>query len=332
MIGRREFITLLGAAAVWPLTAQAQQSERMRRIGVLMNTAESDAVGQAQLAAFRQRLQELGWTEGRNVRIDVRWGAADVVRIRGHAAELVGLSPDVLLAYVSAQLTALARETRAIPIVFIGVSDPVGAGFVASFARPGGNITGFTTYEPGLGGKWLATLKEIAPATVRAALMVNPDITFLQGRTYDPAFESAAAALSVEPVTAHVRNTGDIEAALDSLGQRPGGGLIVVPESFTSTHRELIVRLAAQHRVPAMYPYRQFPASGGLISYGQTIRKDRPASWRSCRACSNWGGPSVQTYGSTHAGGQAMPSAFANTRRNCSRLPQTSSLPTAARK
>ena len=232
------------------------------------DTAESNAVGQAQLAAFRQRLQELGWTEGRNVRIDVRWGAGDVVRIRGHAAELVGLSPDVLLAYVSAQLTALARETRAIPIVFIGASDPVGAGFVASFARPGGNITGFTTYEPSLGGKWLATLKEVAPATVRAALMVNPDITFLQGRLYDPAFESAAAALSVEPVTAHVRSTGDIEAALDSLGQRPGGGLIVVPESFTSTHRELIVRLAAQHRVPAMYPNRQFPASGGLISYG----------------------------------------------------------------
>jgi putative ABC transport system substrate-binding protein len=180
----------------------------------------------------------------------------------------VGLSPDVLLAYASAQLTALARETRAIPIVFIGASDPVGAGFVASFARPGGNITGFTTYEPSLGGKWLATLKEIAPATVRAALMVNPDITFLQGRTYVPAFESAAAALSVEPVTAHVRSTGDIEAALDSLGQRPGGGLIVVPESFTSTHRELIVRLAAQHRVPAMYPYRQFSESGGLISYG----------------------------------------------------------------
>ena len=233
-----------------------------------MNTAESNAAGQAQLAAFRQRLQELGWTEDRNVRIDVRWGAGDVVRIRGHAAELVGLSPDVLLAYTSAPLTALARETGAIPIVFIGASDPVGAGFVASFARPGGNITGFTTYEPSLGGKWLATLKEIAPATVRAALMVNPDITFLQGRLYDPAFESAAAALSVEPVTAHVRSTGDIEAALDSLGQRPGGGLIVVPEFFTSTHRELIVRLAAQYRVPAMYPYRQFPASGGLISYG----------------------------------------------------------------
>jgi putative ABC transport system substrate-binding protein len=260
-VKRRTFITVLGGVAAWPLAARAQQPERMRRVGVVMNTAESNAVGQAQLAAFRQRLQELGWTEGRNVRIDVRWGA-------GNAAELVGLSPDVLLAYASAQLTALARETRAIPIVFIGASDPVGAGFVASFARPGGNITGFTTYEPSLGGKWLATLKEIAPATVRAALMVNPDITFLQGRTYVPAFESAAAALSVEPVTAHVRSTGDIEAALDSLGQRPGGGLIVVPESFTSTHRELIVRLAAQHRVPAMYPYRQFPESGGLMSYG----------------------------------------------------------------
>ena len=175
-----------------------------------------------------------------------------------------GTSP-VLRGRAAISPASRLRETRAIPIVFIGASDPVGAGFIASFARPGGNITGFTTYEPSL-GKWLATLKEIAPATVRAALMVNPDITFLQGRTYVPAFESAAAAISVEPVTAHVRSTGDIEAALDSLGQRPGGGLIVVPESFTSTHRELIVRLAAQHRVPAMY--RQFPASGGVISYG----------------------------------------------------------------
>ena len=189
----------------------------------------------------------------------------------------MGLSPDVLLAYANAQLAALARETRAVPIVFIGVSDPVGAGYVASFARPGGNITGFTLFEPSLGGKWLATLKEIAPATVRAAVMANPDTAILQGRLFVPAFESAATALSVEAITAHVRSTGDIEAALESLGQRPGGGLIVVPESFTSTHRELIVRLAAQHRVPAMYPCRQFPASGGLMSYGpdyvDTIRR-----------------------------------------------------------
>ena len=169
-----------------------------------------------------------------------------------------GTSP-VLRGRAAISPASRLRETRAIPIVFIGASDPVGAGFIASFARPGGNITGFTTYEPSLGGKWLATLKEIAPATVRAALMVNPDITFLQGRTYVPAFESAAAALSVEPVTAHVRSTGDIEAALDSLGQRPGGGLIVVPKSFTSTHRELIVRLAVQHRVPAMYPLPPIP-------------------------------------------------------------------------
>lgn len=275
---RRDFIALAGGTAVsWPLLARAQQSERMRRIGVLMHIAESNAEGQALLAAFRQRLQELGWTERRNVRIDARWGGGDVARIRDHAAELVGLSPDVLLAYASAQLAALARETRAVPIVFIGASDPVGAGFVASFARPGGNITGFTLYEPALGGKWLATLKEIAPATVRAALMANPDTAILQGRLFVPAFEAAAAALSVEAVTADVRSTGDIEAALDSLGQRPGGGLIVVPESFTSTHLELIVRLAAQHRVPAMYPRRQFPASGGLISYGpdnvDTIRR-----------------------------------------------------------
>ncbi len=275
---RREFVSFLGGAAVsWPLLARAQQPERMRRVGVLMNIAESDAEGPAQIAAFRQRLQGLGWTEGRNVRIDVRWGGGDVARIRGHAAELVGLSPDVLLAIANAQLAALARETRAVPIVFVGVSDPVGAGHVASFARPGGNITGFTLFEPSLGGKWLATLKEIAPATVRAAVMANPDTAILQGRLFVPAFESAATALSVEAITAHVRSTGDIEAALESLGQRPGGGLIVVPESFTSTHRELIVRLAARHRVPAMYPRRQFPASGGLMSYGpdyvDTIRR-----------------------------------------------------------
>ena len=275
---RREFIKLLGGAAAWPFAARAQQaSERTRRLGVLMYTAESNADGQERLAAFRQRLQELGWTEGRNLRIDVRWGGGDVVRIRDHAAELVGFAPDVLLAYASAPLAALARETRTVPIVFIGVSDPVGAGHVASFARPGGNITGFTLFEPSLGGKWLATLKEIAPATVRAALMANPDTAILQGRLYVPAFELAAAALFIEAITAHVRSAGEVEAAIAWLGQRPGSGLIVVPELFTSTHRELIVRLAAQHRVPAMYPFREYPGIGGLVSYGPdsvaTIRR-----------------------------------------------------------
>jgi putative ABC transport system substrate-binding protein len=268
---RREFLTILaGTAAIapWATAVPAQHADRVRRVGVLMNTAEGNPEGQARIEAFRERLRELGWSEGRNLRLDIRWGGGDVARAKGHAQELVAHSPDVLLAYASAQLAAASRATRTTPTVFIGVSDPVSPGYVASFARPGGNITGFTLFEPTLGGKWLATLKEIAPATARAAMMANPDTALLGGRLFASAFQSGAAALGVKSVTADVRSVNDIEAAIAALGRPPNGGLIVVPESFTSTNRELIVRLAATYRVPAMYPFRQYPMSGGLMSYG----------------------------------------------------------------
>ena len=253
----------------------ARAQERMRRVGVLMNTAESNPEGQARFVALRQRLQDLGWRQDHDIRIDVRWGGGDVARIRDHAEALVGLSPDVLLAYAGAQLAALSRATRSIPIVFIGVSDPVTPGYVASFARPGGHITGFTLYEASLGSKWLATLKEIAPAIARAALMANPDTALLGGRHFTRAFEISASGLAVEPIAADIRSVGDIEAAMAELG-RSGGGVIVVPESFTSTHRELIVRLAAEHRVPAMYPLRQFTTDGGLMLRARQHRYDPP--------------------------------------------------------
>jgi putative tryptophan/tyrosine transport system substrate-binding protein len=281
IIGRREFISLLGGAAAtsiaWPLAARAQQPAGIRRIGALMDTAEDNPEGQARIAAFRQGLQELGWTQGRNIRIDLRWGGGDIERTRAYAAELVGLKPDVIFAYAAAQLAPLSRETRTIPIIFVGASAPVEDGYVASFAHPGGNITGFTQYEPSMAGKWLAALKEIAPAIARVALLVNPDTAPLRGTFYARAFEAAAATLAVEPITAFVHSASEIEAAMAALARQPDSGLIVAPETFTTTNRELIVALAARHRVPATYGLRQFPVSGGLLSYGpdtvDTVRR-----------------------------------------------------------
>jgi ABC-type uncharacterized transport system substrate-binding protein len=275
---RRDFITLLGgAAAAWPLAARAQQGDGMRRIAALMDTAENNSEGQARIAAFRQGLQQLGWTEGRNIRLDLRWGGGDVERTRTHAAELVGLRPDVIFAYAVAQLAPLARETRTIPIVFVGASAPVADGFVATFARPGGNITGFTQYEPSMVGKWLGALKEIAPAVARVAIVVNPETAPMRGTFYLREFESAAAALGVEPITRFVHSANDIEAAVTALGQAPNSGLIVAPETFTTANRELFIALAERNRVPAIYALRQFPATGGLMSYGpdtvDTVRR-----------------------------------------------------------
>jgi len=203
---RREFILALGGAAPWPLAARAQQTDRVRRLGVVTDTAESNPEGQARIAALRQRLHELGWTEGRNLQVDYRWSGGDVERARAYATEIVALGPDVIFALANAQLAPLSQETRTIPIVFVGVSDPVGPGYVASFARPGGNITGFTLYEPSMGGKWVETLKEIAPALTRLALMANPDTAIRGGTYYTPAFKSAAATFVVEAVTTPVRS------------------------------------------------------------------------------------------------------------------------------
>jgi putative tryptophan/tyrosine transport system substrate-binding protein len=266
---RRAFVTLVVSAAVpWPLVVHAQQPERVRRIGALLPFTADDNEGKAIAAALRQGLQELGWTDGRNIRIEHRWGGRNVERTRAYAAELVGLSPDLIFAFFNAQLAPLSRETRTIPIVFVGASDPVGAGYVESLARPGGNITGFTLYEPSFVGKWLGVLKETAPAVTRVAIMVNPDTAILRGTFYLRAFETAAAMFKVEPMTAKVHSTSDIETAIMVLGQQPHSGLIVAPDTFTLTHTELIVALAAQHRVPAVYGFGRSAAIGGLVSYG----------------------------------------------------------------
>jgi putative tryptophan/tyrosine transport system substrate-binding protein len=275
---RRGFIALIGSAAVaWPLMTRAQQRDGMRRVAVLMDTADNNSDGQARIAALRQTLQQLGWTEGRNIRIDLRWGGGDVERTRGFAAELVRLSPDVIFAYATAQLAPLSRETRTIPIVFCGASAPVTDGFIASFAHPGGNITGFTQYEPSMVGSWLGTLKEIAPAIGQVAIVVNPETAPSGGTFYLREFENAAANLGVKPITNFVHSEADVEAAITALGQTPNSGLIVAPETFTTTHRNLFIALAERNRVPAIYALRQFPETGGLMSYGpdtvDTVRR-----------------------------------------------------------
>jgi putative ABC transport system substrate-binding protein len=275
---RRDFIALTGCAAVaWPRTTRAQQPDRMRRIAALMDTDDNNSDGQARVAALRQTLQQFGWTEGRNIRIDLRWGGGDVERTRGFASELVHLSPDVIFAYAKAQLAPLSRETRTIPIVFCGASAPVTDGFIASFAHPGGNITGFTQYEPSMVGSWLGTLKEIAPATGQVAIVVNPETAPLSGTFYLREFENAAATLGVKPITNFVHNEADVEAAIAALGQAPNSGLIVAPETFTTAHRKLFIALAEKNRVPAIYALRQFPETGGLMSYGpdtvDTVRR-----------------------------------------------------------
>jgi putative ABC transport system substrate-binding protein len=266
---RREFITLFGgAAAAWSMPTYAQQPDRVRRIGVLMPYNADDPLGRELASALRQGLVDQGWVEGRNLEINYRWIGEDVSRRSGYAAELVAASPNVLFACYLAQLAPLALETRTIPIVFVGVSDPVGSGYVESFARPGGNITGFTLYEASMAGKWLEVLKTLAPAVTRVAFMINPETAVLRGTFYLRAFETAAAALALEPVTSNVHNAGDVESVIADLGQRPGGGLVVAPETFSELHREFIVTLVARHRVPTIYGTRQFAMSGGLVSYG----------------------------------------------------------------
>ena len=263
---RREFVSLLGgAAAVWPLVAQAQQAER--RIGLLMGYAESDPEAQARVAAFRVGLQKLGWVEGRNIRIDTRWAALDAEAMQRFAKELVGLQPDVILAHTTPATLAVQQETRAIPIVFVQVSDPVGSGFVASFPRPGGNVTGFTTVEPTMGGKWLEVLKEIAPRVARVASLFNP-ATAPYSEHYLNSFKAAAASFGVEAIVAPVHDATTLESVITAQAREPNGGLIVMPDIFTTGHRSEITLLAARYRLPAVYPFRFFAELGGLLSYG----------------------------------------------------------------
>ena len=265
---RREFITLLGGAAAWPLAARAQQAERMRRIGMLMGYAESDRVGQAWSAAFREGLQKFGWAEGRNIRIDTRWATArDAEARQQFAKELVALQPDLILANNTPTTAALIQHTRSIPIIFATVSDPVGSGFVASFSRPGGNVTGFTNIEPTMPGKWLELLKEIAPSVARVAFLFNP-VTAPYAEYYLTPFKAAAASFAMEAIAAPVRNTSELGSAIPAQARAPNGGLVVMTDSFMTVHRVEITSLAARHRLPAVYPYRFFAEDGGLLSYG----------------------------------------------------------------
>jgi ABC-type uncharacterized transport system substrate-binding protein len=264
---RREFITLLGGAAAWPLAAHAQQSERIRRIGVLVSPSEDESDIQARLAGFRQGIERLGWVEGRNVRIDIRFAGGRVDQFQILAKELVDLQPDVILAHSPPIVAALHRESREIPIVFVSVSDPIGSGFVASLARPGGNLTGLLQYEAGITGKWLAMLKEIAPRIARAALVVNPK-TSTANDYFLRAAEAAAASLAIELVPKPIETEADIERALESIAQTPNSGLLLPPDTTTVLHRDLIIALAARHRLPAVYALRVFVAAGGLMSYG----------------------------------------------------------------
>jgi putative ABC transport system substrate-binding protein len=264
---RREFITLLGgAAAAWPLAARAQQSDRMRRIGVLNGQAANDPDAQANIAAFLQGLQQLGWTDGRNVRIDHRWAAGNPADIRKYAAELVALAPDVILAPGATQLGPLLQATRTVPIVFAIVPDPVGAGFVDSLSRPGGNVTGYMQAEYNLSGKWLELLKQIAPGVTRAAVLRDPDITAGIGQF--AIIQSVAPAVGVEVSPVNVRDAAEIERAVTAFARTPNSGLIVTASALSAVHRDLIVTLAARHKLPAVYYRRVFVIGGGLISYG----------------------------------------------------------------
>jgi putative tryptophan/tyrosine transport system substrate-binding protein len=263
---RRDFSAVLGGAAVWPLAARAQQGDRVRRIGVLMGGDENDPVRKTFVSAFTQALAGLGWTEGRNMRMDVRWGGFDTNRMQAFAKELVSLQPDIILADVTPAAVALRRETQTIPIVLAGVNDPVASGLVARLDRPGGNITGFGLVEASLGTKWLQLLSEIAPGLKRAAIMFNPDNPSTS--IFMPSLVTAARSLKVVPIPAPVHSDEEIETAITALGSEPGGGLVAIGDIFIYAHRTAIISAAARNNVPAVYAVSDFAREGGLLSYG----------------------------------------------------------------
>jgi putative tryptophan/tyrosine transport system substrate-binding protein len=268
-VKRREFITLLGGAAAWPLVAGAQSGPQ-RRVGVLMNGAATDAEAQSYMAAFVQGLRQLGWVEGQNLRLDIRWNAGDAALARTYAAQLIGLMPDVILAVTTVNLEIVRQATSTAPVVFVQVSDPVAQGFVASLPKPGGNLTGFSGTEFSIGGKWLDLLKEIAPGLARVAIMFNPD-TAPQAKFFMRSIEAAASSLRVQSVVVPVRVTADIDHAIESLARAPSGGLILTTDPFTNLRQQLIAELASRHRLPAISWVPDFPKNGGLMSYGATI-------------------------------------------------------------
>jgi putative tryptophan/tyrosine transport system substrate-binding protein len=263
---RREFIAGLGAAAAWPLAAGAQQGDRVRRIGVLMGPDENDPKAKLLLSPFTQALAGLGWTDGRNLRMDLRWAGGDINRLRALAQELVGLQPDIILTDTTPVTAAVQRETRTIPIVSVGVSDPVASGIVARLDRPSGNITGFATDEASLGGKWLQLLSEIAPGLRRAAIMFNPDTAPVS--SFMPSLETAARSLKVVPIIAPVHSDVEIETAITALGREPGCGLVVMPDTFMVVHRAPSILAAARNNVPAVYEQSVYARADGLLSYG----------------------------------------------------------------
>jgi putative ABC transport system substrate-binding protein len=264
---RRDFIAALGGVTAWPLAARAQQPERVRLIGVLMGFAESDPAAQSLVTALRGTLAKLGWTEGGNLRIEIRWGNGDAARIETFAKELVSLHPDMILGQTTAVSAALARQTQTIPIVFTFVTDPVGSGFAATFARPGGNITGFTANDPALGGKWVELLKEIAPRVVHVAVLFSP-VTAPQNQFFMPSLQAAAASLSVQANAISVQAKDAIEGTIIAQARNPGGGLIVMPDPFNRSNRDLIIASLARYNIPAIYDDRPYAESGGLITYG----------------------------------------------------------------
>jgi putative ABC transport system substrate-binding protein len=273
------FVALFAAAALMPpLPASTQPAGEMRTIGALFSQTETDSEGQARAAAFRQGLKQLGWTEGRNLRIEYRWSGGSAERMRAYAAELAGLKPDVTLASATAALTTLQRATHTIPIVFAQVTDPVGAGFIKSLARPGGNITGLTQHEFSIGVKWLELLKQIAPKVTRAAVLYDPSNPATAG--YLRAIGAAAATFGVVVTPSAVRNAGDITRAIDAFATKPNGGLVLLPGPVGAVHRKVIIDLAARHRLPAVYAFRYHVVSGGLASYGvDNIDLFRRAAW-----------------------------------------------------
>ena len=274
-IGRRDFMMLLGGAAAWPLPTRAQQPDRVRRVGVLMGIAD-DLEGQARIAVFRQAFQALGWSEGRNIQFIYRWSGGDVAHARQFAKELLNLRADVILANSTPIAVAVRETTRTTPMVFVQVSDPLSAGVVQSLARPGGNLTGFTNFEPSMASKWLELVKGIVPNVTRVAYLFNPNTAPL---VYAKAVEAAAPSFSVKVMATQVRNGDELERVVKQLAGEPRGALLVLPDLFTATNRETIIALAARHRLPAVYPFRYFIASGGLMSYGtETLETYRQAA------------------------------------------------------
>jgi putative tryptophan/tyrosine transport system substrate-binding protein len=274
-VKRRTFMSVLGGAAAWPLAARAQQSGAMRRIGVLMGVAD-DPETKGWLAAFHDRLEQLGWQTGRNLQLDERWTAGDPERNRRFAAELIGMHPDVVFAFSSIAVAALQRESRSVPIIFTAISDPVGSGFVQSLARPGGNATGFTNFVPTMAAKWLEVLKEIAPQVQHVVLLFNPRTAPYVAEYYQRSFEQASPAFGVQASAAVVHETQEIESAMAALAREGRGGLVVPPDNFSYVHRTMIFALAARHRLPAVYPFRFMAREGGLVSYGVDLGETFP--------------------------------------------------------